>query len=185
MTRYVIATQREWGVKVFEQLAPTMSGLMLYADLKCQWTGQSLAAMLAVDVPRYVFFLNWSSRVPSDVLEMFPIVEAVNMHCTPLPYGRGGAPIENLLLRGHTETVVTAHRMTNEIDGGPIYGQRGPVSLAGTKEQILGRFINPVCDLVKWIVTEEPEPTPQVGDVTLFRRLPKADMIALWKAKTW
>src|SRR5262245_59136556 len=93
---------------------------------------------------RYLFFLNYSNHVPSYILNQF---ECVNFHCSSLPYGRGGHPIENLILRGHTETVITAHRMTEELDAGPIYGVSAPISLAGTKKQIQDRFIRPVAIL--------------------------------------
>jgi methionyl-tRNA formyltransferase len=130
---------------------------------------------------RYVFFLNWSSYVSPNILRA---AECVNFHCTVLPYGRGGGPIENLILRGHTETVITAHRMVEELDAGPIYAQSGPVSLAGTKAEILDRFVEPVVSMIRQIVTEEPEPYPQVGEVVRFSRLPKAEMEALWAARS-
>jgi len=100
-----------------------------------------------------------------------------------LPYGRGGHPIENLILRGHTETVITAHRMTEEFDAGPIYGTRGPVSLAGTKDEIVARFVDPVAALMRWIVAEEPTPVPQVGEVVHFRRLPVAMYRDFWAGR--
>jgi methionyl-tRNA formyltransferase len=109
---------------------------------------------------------------------------AINMHCTALPYGRGGGPIENLILRGHTETIITAHRMVEHLDAGPIYAQSVPVSLAGTKVEILDRFVEPVVDLIRYIVDNEPEPVPQAGEVVTFKRLPKAEMEALWSARS-
>ena len=130
--------------------------------------------------PRYAFFVNWSVVVPAEVVG---VVECVNFHCTRLPYGRGGHPIENLILRGHSETVITAHRMTEEVDAGPIYGVSGPVSLAGTKEEILDRFVRPVAALLKEIVRLEPPPIPQDGPVVRFRRLRQEQYYALWQAR--
>lgn len=127
---------------------------------------------------RYLFFLHWSAKVPEVITDHH---EAVNMHCAELPFGRGGNPIENLRLRGFTHTVMTAHRMTQEIDAGPIYGQRGPISLAGTKDEILQRFIEPCAELIEWIVKEEPTPTPQVGEVVTFRRLSPEQYVEVWK----
>lgn len=121
---------------------------------------------------RYVFWLNWSHPISGIDLDAR---EHVNFHCTPLPYGRGGGPIENMILLGHTETVITAHRMTRELDAGPIYTTRGPISLAGTKDQIVARFVQPVAEMMRFIVANNPEPLPQVGEVINFRRL-SADM---------
>lgn len=184
MKHYVLATQQEWGVKAFNRLLSESP----FAPTRRSSPGLHLAqyrdALDAVpfELVRYVFCLNWSSYVPPEVLA---VEEVVNFHCTALPYGRGGGPIENLLLRGHAETVITAHRMVEELDAGPIYKVSGPVSLAGTKDQILERFIQPCVELIRWIIEHEPEPYPQVGEIVTFKRLPKAEMEALWKAKTW
>lgn len=123
---------------------------------------------------RYTFFLHWSDYVPPRVLAA---TEAVNFHVfgppvEPMVWHRGGNPIENLLLRGYTETMVGAHRMTAEWDAGDIYGLRGPISLRGTKAQILARCIDPVVDLIRWIVAEQPVPMPQQGEAVQCRRLP-------------
>lgn len=133
---------------------------------------------------RYIFCLGQSERVPDDVLSGAKQlgVEWINFHCSDLrvSYGRGGHPIENLLLRGHDETVISAHQMTSEIDAGPVYGVRGPVSLAGTKDDILARFIEPCADLMRWILETQPEPQPQVGEVVRFRRLTTEAYRTFW-----
>ena len=78
--------------------------------------------------PQMVFFLNWSRKVPASVLEQ---TTAVNFHCTDLrcAFGRGGNPIENLLLRGYTDTVISAHVMVEELDAGPVYGVSEPIQI--------------------------------------------------------
>ncbi len=130
---------------------------------------------------RYVFFLNWSWIVPKEVLDAY---ECVNFHCTALPFGRGGGPIENMIKLGMTDTVMTAHRMVEEIDAGPIYARNAmPISLAGTKDEILARFVEPVSGMVQWIIDNEPETYPQIGDVVEFKRLPKKECEALWKGR--
>lgn len=171
MKHYLVATQRPWGVTTFRRVKRAGEEWILHDDKF--GLEDSIQAMK----PRYLFFLNWSSYVPTDILAM---TDCVNFHCTPLPYGRGGGPIENLILRGHTETTMTAHRMVEELDAGPIYGVRGPVSLAGTKEEILDRFVEPCSELIRWIVEKEPEPMEQVGEVVIFKRLPKPEFEKLW-----
>lgn len=174
MKHYVLATQREWGVKVFERVR-TGRG-----DWRLVQTKEEMCWPL--QAPRYLFCVGWSIYVPTDILAMS---EPINFHAFgPGPiWHRGGGPIEHLLLRGYTETMIWAHRMTPELDAGPVYGARGPVSLAGTKVQILERFIAPVVDLIRWMVAEEPEPYPQVGEIVTFKRLPKAEMEALWSSR--
>ena len=126
------------------------------------------------------FFLGWSDRVPAWFIDR---VEAINFHCTTLPYGRGGHPIENLILRGHQTTAITAHQMTSELDAGPIYGVSDPISLAGTKADIHARFVTPVAALMRWICETNPIPQPQVGEPTYFRRLSDEDYRAFWAGR--
>ena len=40
---------------------------------------------------------------------------------TDLPYGRGGSPLQNLIVRGWKETKVLALKVVEELDAGPIY----------------------------------------------------------------
>lgn len=141
---------------------------------------ENLAPVLTHARPRFTFFLNWSHYVPPRLLT---IGAPVNFHCARLPYGRGGHPIENLILRGHAETVITAHQMTAEMDAGPIYGQSEAISLAGTKEQILARFIQPTANLIVQIMNGELQPMPQEGEPTIFHRLKREDYEAFWIAR--
>jgi methionyl-tRNA formyltransferase len=170
--RYVVAAGEPWTVRTILK-----AGRPFDRWEHCTTREALRQALTDPPAPRYVFFLRWSDRVPTEILES---VECVNFHCTPLPYGRGGHPIENLILRGHTETVITAHRMTAEFDAGPVYGTRGPVSLAGTKDEILARFVAPCADLMRWIVSTEPTPAPQVGEVVRFQRLTPAAYARVW-----
>ena len=130
--------------------------------------------------PHFIFFLNWSHIVPAEITERYC---CINFHCTPLPYGRGGGPVENMILRGHAKTVITAHRMVRELDAGDIYGYSEFIGLDGTKEQIQRRFIAPVTDLIVKIVRGELKPKPQEGEPTYFKRLNKTDYEAFWVAR--
>src|SRR5262245_52018328 len=77
----------------------------------------SLETLRAIG-PRYVFFPHWSDRIPSDVHSNF---ECVIFHMTDVPFGRGGSPLQNLIVRGITKTRLTALRCVEEMDAGPVY----------------------------------------------------------------
>ncbi|MGH3000028.1 MAG: methionyl-tRNA formyltransferase [Gaiellaceae bacterium] len=47
----------------------------------------------------------------------------LNVHPSLLPRWRGAAPVERALMAGDTETGVTIHRTTKELDAGPIAAQ--------------------------------------------------------------
>lgn len=174
MTRHLVcAGPQPWASAVYGHLG---KGFLLVRGFEA---ADLLVAAHALQ-PRYLFFLNWSPRVGRVLTDRW---ECVNFHCTALPFGRGGAPIENLLLRGHTETTMTAHRMTQELDAGPVYGTRGPISLSGAKRDILARFVVPVVELAQFIARERPEPVAQVGEATAFARLPDHAYAAFWAAR--
>ena len=48
----------------------------------------------------------------------------LNVHPSLLPRWRGAAPVERAILAGDSETGVTIHRTTRELDAGPIAAQR-------------------------------------------------------------
>lgn len=120
--------------------------------------------------PHYIFFPHWSYIIPREIFENF---ECVIFHMTDLPYGRGGSPLQNLIIRGHSSTKLSAIRCVKELDAGPIYIKRD-LSLQGTAEDILLRAGNLVFEMIEYIVYHKPVPVEQIGEPTIFRRrLPK------------
>ena len=95
-------------------------------------------------------------------------------HTAPLPFGRGGSPIQNLILRGIDKSPVCALRMTEIIDGGPIYDSIY-VSLDGTITEIFIKIARCIEKLIIKICHENIKPNEQKGNITLFNRLTYAD----------
>jgi methionyl-tRNA formyltransferase len=124
------------------------------------------AAKVQALKPRYIFFPHWSWIVPSTILHT---VECVCFHMTDVPYGRGGSPLQNLIVRGHSQTMLTALKMTEELDAGPVYLKR-PLSLAGTAQEIFVRASKLAFDMIEEIVKTEPKTEPQVGKPVVFER---------------
>jgi methionyl-tRNA formyltransferase len=124
------------------------------------------AARLREYAPRYVFFPHWSWRIPQEIHAGF---ECVVFHMTDLPYGRGGSPLQNLIVRGHTETRLSALRCVTEVDAGPMYLKR-PLSLAGTAEEILARAATLIEAMIVDILATHPVPEPQQGEAVEFKR---------------
>jgi len=115
---------------------------------------------------RYIFFPHWSWIVPNEIIDAY---ECVAFHMTDLPYGRGGSPLQNLIERGHDTTKITAFRMTEELDAGPIYC-KAEMSLDGAAHEIYARAAEISLDLIAHIVATEPVPAPQEGISTSFKR---------------
>jgi len=158
--RYVIACSTPWFWEVWEQSEQPRGKWVEVRD------GQLTAEFLESIEPRYVFFPHWSQIVPPDILERW---ECVCFHSTPVPYGRGGSPVQNMIARGNTDTDVTALRMVTEVDAGPVY-LREPVSLLGGGDEVFIRIGRVIAGMIPRIAATEPNPTPQEGEVVQFRR---------------
>jgi len=116
---------------------------------------------------RFIFFLHWSHIVPLRITDNY---ECVCFHMTDLPYGRGGSPLQNLIARGHKETKLTAFRMVQVLDGGPVYLKQ-TLSLNGsTAEEIYMRASALSCKMIMQILDEGIEPQEQLGEVVEFAR---------------
>ena len=127
--------------------------------------------------PRYVFFPHWSHIIPAEIYENH---ECIVFHMTDLPYGRGGSPLQNLIIRGHQETQISALRCVAELDAGPIYLKR-PLGLDGAACEIFSRANDIMENMIETLIREQPEPIPQQGEVTVFQRRKPAES-ALAKA---
>jgi len=159
---YVYLGCRPWHADAFAAIERDLPGHWLFVSTR---DGLTLDALRAA-APRYVFFAHWSWIVPTEIVDEF---ECVNFHMTDLPFGRGGSPLQNLVVRGYDRTMLTAHRMTAALDDGPIYAQR-ELSLDGTAEAVYLRATHVTHEIIAWMIEREPEPRPQVGAVVEFPR---------------
>ena len=121
--------------------------------------------------PDYVFFTHWNWIVKDDIHESF---NCVVFHTAPLPYGRGGSPIQNLILEGFDKAPVCAIKMTRELDSGPIYAS-SLISLAGTLKDIFSRINVAINELINEIIENNPAAVPQCGEPHVFKRLTTED----------
>ncbi len=161
-TSYVVATIKPWQVEVFKRQVANLPGTWSLISSPDELTLEAVAGY----APRYIFFPHWSWKVPKEIHEKY---ECVVFHETDVPFGRGGSPIQNLIERGHTETMISALRMTDELDAGDVYFKR-PLSLDGTANEIFARSAHVIAGMIEEIVSKEPTPAPQVGEPVVFTR---------------
>ena len=164
---YVIATSRPWNEILVQRLHEKTGHKFHLITSKEQLTAKALETLN----PRYVFFPHWSYIIPP---EIYTAYECVVFHMTDLPYGRGGSPLQNLILRGHKDTQLTAIQCTAELDAGPIYLKR-PLSLEGSASDIFERATKLTEQMIGEIILKEPVPSPQQGDAGVFQRRRPAD----------
>jgi methionyl-tRNA formyltransferase len=167
---YIVIGNKSWNHQIFTEIISKYSGNWVFFDNIEPLNKKFLKEFN----PRYIFFLHWSSLVPDDIISQF---ECVCFHMTDVPYGRGGSPLQNLIIRGHRTTKLAALRMVSEFDGGPVYYKKD-LSLEGNAEEIYIKATLLSAKIIKRIIQHEPVPKPQSGPVTIFkRRRPKESEI--------
>jgi len=159
---YIVAAVGEWNEILFSEFSVHFEG---------QWSFVStpddlLAVVESVIEPKYIFFLHWHWIVPPSFVNNY---DCVCFHMTDLPYGRGGSPLQNLIINGHKETKLTALKMDEGLDTGPVY-LKETLSLDGKAEDIYQRASKLAWKMIEIIIAEKPVPVPQVGSPTLFQR---------------
>lgn len=167
---YIVAGSRPWNKEVFDSVIRHYPGTWHYIAGREELTDD----LLREHDPDFVFFLHWSWIVPADVVERW---ECVCFHMTDVPYGRGGSPLQNLIVRGHRSTRMTALRMEMNVDAGPVYLKRD-LSLEGSAEEVYLRATHLSAQMMLEIIESRPVPQVQRGEPTIFnRRTPAASKL--------
>lgn len=163
--RYAIACSQPAFWLILQQSAPEL----LAGACHCVGSPAELDRLLQmrdVSPVEVIFFPHWSWRVAEPLLQR---CSCICFHSAPVPYGRGGSPIQNMVLNGHEQTEVVALQMTSKLDEGPVY-LRQPVSLLGGGEEILRRIYCQVVAMMQQLVAGLPLAKPQEGEITCFAR---------------
>jgi methionyl-tRNA formyltransferase len=153
---------KSWNRRIFEEVICQFTGAWQFLHSPEDLTIESVSKFN----PKFLFFLHWSWKVPKKIIERF---ECICFHMADVPYGRGGSPLQNLITRGHRETKLTALRMVEDFDAGPVYLQK-PLSLEGNAEAIYIRAGYLSAEMIKIIIDSNPVPKPQTGDPVVFPR---------------
>jgi methionyl-tRNA formyltransferase len=159
---YVVASTKSWNRRVFDEELARLPGHWHFIADRDDLTLERLDETR----PVYVFFPHWSWKIPVDVFTRYACVV---FHMTDVPYGRGGTPLQNLIVRGHRTTQLTALKVVDEMDAGPVY-RKEELSLEGAAEEIYIRAARLSAEMIKGIVMDDPEPVSQEGEVTAFAR---------------
>lgn len=163
--KIVIATIKSWNIEKAKKLKEQMKGKhdITILTAKEEFTMETLDAIK----PEIVLLPHWSYIIPEKLFEKYP---CVIFHMTDLPYGRGGSPLQNLIVRGKKETMLSAIQVTGELDAGPVYMKR-PLSLHGSATEIFNRCSDIIFEeMIPAFLAGIPTPVPQEGEVTIFKR---------------
>lgn len=158
----LLLSSRPWNAALGDRLRASLERPIHTISQPEELRVESLLAL----GPEWIFVPHWSHLIPELIWSRWP---TVIFHMTDLPYGRGGSPLQNLIARGHTSTMLTALRCSAELDAGPIYGKE-PLSLLGSAEEVFIRADGLIEAMIKHIVRKCPQPQPQQGDPVIFSR---------------
>ena len=145
--KYVVVGSRPWNRTVFDEVISKYPGIWRFLASSEELTSDSMGQIN----PKYIFFLHWSWKVPESILNQY---SCVCFHMTDVPYGRGGSPLQNLIARGHRETKLTALRMVEDFDAGPVYFKES-LCLEGSAEEIFIRATYLSAKMIKTIIVSQ------------------------------
>lgn len=101
--------------------------------------GDDACALIEKYRPDLLVVLGWSEILPARLLKI-PTIGAVGAHASPLPHGRGSAPINWALIRGERETGNTLMWLSEQVDAGEIVDQvRFPITPYDTCKTLYDR----------------------------------------------
>lgn len=172
MKSYVILSEKSWHQSTFLGLAKKMP--LISWHLISSKSDFGLKTLQKIK-PEKIFVPHWSYIIPKDIFDSY---ECIVFHMTNLPYGRGGSPLQNLIERGHRKTCISAIRVEEGIDTGPVYLKK-ELALDGTANEIFVRAADIIEQMIIEIVENDIQPQQQTGNEVLFkRRNPQQSSIA-------
>lgn len=158
----LLLSSRPWNKELYKRLSEKLQRKVYLFASSSECTPETVAALN----PAWIFATHWSHLIPKAIWDRWP---TVIFHMTDLPYGRGGSPLQNLITRGHTSTMLTSLRCVAGLDTGDIY-YKMPLSLYGSAEEIFIRADRIVQQMIEKIVKEHPIAMPQEGHPVMFTR---------------
>lgn len=163
--KIIIATIKSWNIERAMQLKEQNKDVheILVLTKKEELTLEAVEEF----APDYILLPHWSYYVSDDITKNW---KCVVFHMTDLPYGRGGSPLQNLIVRGHKETKVSAIAVTEKFDAGPVY-MKYPLSLEGSAQEIFVRCSDIIFEeMIPQFLNGNPIAVEQTGEPVIFKR---------------
>lgn len=159
---YLVATIKPWNIFIFKKKVSKLNGNWHLISNQKNLTYQKIKKIN----PQKIFFPHWSWRIPDKILNNF---NCIAFHASNLPYGKGGSPIQNQILKNKKETYLSSFKITDKLDSGPIYYKK-KLSLNGSASIIYKNSANIIYEMIKKIIKFEIKPKSQKGKGSFFKR---------------
>ena len=117
--------------------------------------------------PRIIFVPHWHWKINKEIFDNY---KTIIFHSTPLPFGRGGSPIQNMILRGFSKTKICAIQAKDVMDSGDIFLKKD-LSLKGSANEIYMRMYSIILKMIRYLsIYKLPKAIAQKGEVVFFNR---------------
>tara|TARA_A100001015_G_scaffold167124_1_gene185792 strand:- start:793 stop:1458 length:666 start_codon:yes stop_codon:yes gene_type:complete len=169
--KFIIITKKKWDLNNFKNLN---KNIFVFDKI-------NLTKIKKIN-PKIIFFIHWSKYIQDFLFNKYLCIQ---FHSSNLPKGRGGSPIQNQILSNIKKTKISAFKVSQKLDSGPICLQYN-LSLKGSALDILKRIENKSIQMIKKIINiKNLNFKKQKGKPSLFkRRMPSESIINLYKTTT-
>ncbi len=165
MKRYLVATIKSWNIENFYKLKERYPG---YEFMMINKKDDLTVPFLESYKPEYIFFPHWSWIIQEDIYDHY---NCIVFHMTDLPFGRGGSPLQNLLIRGIYETKISAIKVCAGVDTGPVYCKESIDISEGSADDIFRRVSDIVFEeMIPRFLSDNLSLVEQTGEVISFKR---------------
>ncbi|MEA2099793.1 MAG: methionyl-tRNA formyltransferase [Campylobacterota bacterium] len=171
MRNIIIATIKEWNISNYFLLKELYSEKYNFHLI----INQNELTKQYVDKlnPKYIFFPHWSWIINKTIYKNY---DCIVFHMTDLPYGRGGSPMQNLILRGIYDTKISALKVDGGIDSGDIYMKNDFNISKGSAEENFIKLSEIIFNsMIPRFLNEDLVAHKQEGEITSFKRRKEAE----------
>lgn len=165
MGKYLIATIKSWNKRNYEELVEKYEQHEFKLISKKEDLNECILENYKPDL---IFFPHWSWIIPKGIYNNY---NCIVFHSTDLPFGRGGSPLQNLIVRGIYQTKISAIKVCSGVDTGPVYFKE-PIDISeGSVDDILRRISDIVFGkMIPKFLEGNLVPSEQTGEIVLFNR---------------
>ena len=176
MDNIIVTTIKSWNIENFYKLKKRFKNK--YNFILITKKDDLTFEYIKTYNPIYIFFPHWSWYIDEKIYNNY---KCIVFHETDLPYGRGGSPLQNLIIRGIKTTKISAIKVQKEIDSGDIYLKEDLDISFGSAQEIFEKASSCIFGkMIPALLDRKCIPQKQKGEVVLFKRREalQSDMIS-------
>ena len=166
MDTIIISTIKEWNIENYFKLKEKFRNQYNFHLIsnKDELTLENLQNIN----PKFIFFPHWSWIIKEDIYNNF---NCIVFHMTDLPYGRGGSPFQNLIIREVYDTKISALKVDGGLDTGDVYIKEDFNISIGSAEENFIRLSNIIFEkMIPFLLNNTLVAKKQIGKVIEFKR---------------